>query len=400
MTPPREPHLANLTEFLFSIHAREPVAGLTHKFYGYPARFSPLFARAAITMFSKPDDLVLDPFMGGGTTLVEALALRRRALGTDLNPLAAFVAEVKTTPLSEGDLQEISKWASSLVGLLNLKLPPIRAQEWRKAGYQRHVPWPIRKTIEFILSRVSELQNARQQRFVRCTLLKATQWAIDCRKVIPSATDFRSRFLECLEEMSQGMRSFCEAIKTELGWCESRAPNLCLCLNRSVIGLEKAPEIASLQKKPNLVVTSPPYPGVHVVYHRWQVQGRRETPAPFWIAGSFNGNGESFYTFASRKRRNLSGYFERAYEAFSSVRAVIDNAGLVVQMMAFSDPSRQLPRYLDVMSAAGFKEVSFKELIGKELQRIWRDVPNRKWYAHQRGSTAPSKEVVLFHTPR
>ena len=52
----------------------DPVAGLTHNFYRYPARFSPEFAKQAILAFSKPDDLVLDPFMGGGTTLVEALA--------------------------------------------------------------------------------------------------------------------------------------------------------------------------------------------------------------------------------------------------------------------------------------------------------------------------------------
>ena len=52
-----------------------PVGGLTHNFYKYPARFSPEFARAAIEAFTEPGDLVLDPYVGGGTTLVEARAL-------------------------------------------------------------------------------------------------------------------------------------------------------------------------------------------------------------------------------------------------------------------------------------------------------------------------------------
>ena len=56
----------------------EPVKGLTHGFYKYPARFSPSFVRAAIETFTEPDDLVLDNHVGGGTTLVEALALGRR----------------------------------------------------------------------------------------------------------------------------------------------------------------------------------------------------------------------------------------------------------------------------------------------------------------------------------
>jgi len=51
------------------------VNGLTHNFYKYPARFSPLFVDEAIRVFSNPGDLILDPFVGGGTTLVEASSL-------------------------------------------------------------------------------------------------------------------------------------------------------------------------------------------------------------------------------------------------------------------------------------------------------------------------------------
>src|SRR2546428_1388087 len=79
----------------------EPVRGLTHGFYKYPARFSPSFARAAIQTFTQPTDLVLDNHVGGGTTLVEALALGRHAVGVDISTLAEFVATVKTTVFDE-----------------------------------------------------------------------------------------------------------------------------------------------------------------------------------------------------------------------------------------------------------------------------------------------------------
>ena len=71
-------------------------SGLTHSFYKYPARFSPAFVRAAIETFTESGDLCLDPHVGGGTTLVEALAAGRDAIGVDISALAEFVARVKT----------------------------------------------------------------------------------------------------------------------------------------------------------------------------------------------------------------------------------------------------------------------------------------------------------------
>ena len=53
-----------------ALNVQNPVGGLTHDYYRYPARFSPEFARACIREFTRPHDVVIDPFMGGGTTLV------------------------------------------------------------------------------------------------------------------------------------------------------------------------------------------------------------------------------------------------------------------------------------------------------------------------------------------
>ena len=82
-------------KLLNAVRDRQPVAGYTHGFYRYPARFSPVFAREFISQFTKPGDLVLDPFAGGGTTLVEARALGRSVIGTDISQLAVFVSNGK-----------------------------------------------------------------------------------------------------------------------------------------------------------------------------------------------------------------------------------------------------------------------------------------------------------------
>jgi hypothetical protein len=133
-----------------------------------------------------------------------------------------------------------------------------------------------------------------------------------------------------------------------------------------------------------------------VVYHRWQILGRRETPAPFWIAGTKDGAGASYYTFGDRHQIGLSNYFDTALEAFKSVAAISDKRTIVAQMIAFSERESQLGRYLQVMNEAGFEETHGGDS-SNVPGRIWRIVPNRKWYATRQGKTASSSEVVLFH---
>ena len=100
--------------FLAALHSSKPVKGLTHGFYLYPARFPPEIARSVISNFSRPGDAVLDPFMGGGTSIVEGLAQGRRMLGVDVNALAHFVTTVRTTPLSSADEAMLLEWATEI----------------------------------------------------------------------------------------------------------------------------------------------------------------------------------------------------------------------------------------------------------------------------------------------
>lgn len=387
-------------EFLEAVLSREPVEGLTHNFYRYPARFSPQFARAAIKAFTKPGDVVLDPFMGGGTTLVEARVLGRRGIGADINSLAVFVSKVKTTLLSETDLSQVRLWGDvlALADCLSLHNPSAQASEWTELGYQRNIngksTWPIRKTLELALAQMSILPRGRQRRFARCILLKTAQWALDCRKEIPSAKRFRQQFFRYMGEMIEGAKDYANVTKKADCLYDLRSLFRTLCLHRSAVGIETDERLINIPA-PALILTSPPYPGVHALYHRWQVQGRKETPAPFWIADSLDGNGEAFYTFGDHKRH--TDYYNRVYTAFASLARIADHKTWLVQMVAFSEPSWQLLKYLSVMEKAGFVEVRFPAFANSLDGRLWRCVPNRKWYADQRGAIATSKEVVFFH---
>lgn len=388
-----EESLASLVE---AARDAEPVSGFTHNFYRYPARFSPKFVRTAISTLSEPGDLILDPFMGGGTTLVEALALGRHAIGADISSLAAFISQVKTTLYSDDDLDALERWAVRAPSQIHMHKEGIVDEKYAEDGYYRHMgsrsTWRLRKAIEQAIKSAKRLHSPRLEVFARCVILRTGQWALDGRKRIPAISNFRNMLTENAFDMIEGARELRDAAAAAR---EGQRP-VVHCLNRSTAGLEQEPLLAKTQK-PKLVVTSPPYPGIHVLYHRWQVDGRKETPAPFRIANKLDGSGLSYYTMGDRKAHELKSYFDNLRETLRSVASLCSSATTIVQVMAFSEPSWQLPRYLSVADDVGFHELFLPALKSVGDGRLWRFVPNRKWHANQKGNTNGSQEVVLFH---
>jgi site-specific DNA-methyltransferase (adenine-specific) len=61
-------------------------AGANPRRVGHPAPFPEELPRRLIKLYSYPEDLVLDPFSGSGTTLVAAKRLGRSSLGVEINP--------------------------------------------------------------------------------------------------------------------------------------------------------------------------------------------------------------------------------------------------------------------------------------------------------------------------
>jgi len=62
------------------------------------ATFPPSLVLPCILAGSKPDDLVLDPFLGSGTTGLVALQKKRNFIGIELNPEYCALAEKRLTP--------------------------------------------------------------------------------------------------------------------------------------------------------------------------------------------------------------------------------------------------------------------------------------------------------------
>jgi hypothetical protein len=375
--------------FIRSIQSGARVEGLTHNFYRYPARFPPGFARTAIEALSEPGDVVMDPFMGGGTTGVEALNLRRKFLGADVNPVSLFVTKVKTTPLREGDATAILNWVDFAHNLPSPDHVKLRTGDWR--GYTSHVPWWLERQISILLGSTPKLRGSRLRDFAKCTILRTAQWALDNRRRLANSREFLAAHWRHTLHMLANAAPRDGDGPIDAGGLQSKRLLLC----RSAEGVDKDRRVSNDWRPVRLVVTSPPYPGVHVLYHRWQVQGRRETGTPFWIVGKEDGHPSSFYTMGPRYAEDLSTYVASLENSFRSIASLLDRKSTIVQLVGFSDPGVQLGPVLEALESAGLEEV--RELQGKSIpHRIWRTVPSRKWYAGAT-SSGTDREVLLIH---
>ena len=70
---------------------------ITHWFYPYKGKFHPQMIRALLNFIKvKEDDLVLDPFLGSGTTALESQILGINSIGVDVSPVCVLISKVKT----------------------------------------------------------------------------------------------------------------------------------------------------------------------------------------------------------------------------------------------------------------------------------------------------------------
>ena len=100
--------------------ASNNVIYFTHGFFKYPCKFIPHIPRWAILKYTKKGDLVLDPFAGSGTALVEAVLYNRDALGVDFDKLSQLLCKTKTVNLSTNQIERLKDIKKKLfTGTLN-----------------------------------------------------------------------------------------------------------------------------------------------------------------------------------------------------------------------------------------------------------------------------------------
>lgn len=246
----------------------------THGLHPYPAKYIPQIPNALIQELSTAGETVGDIFCGSGTTMVEALLLKRNAVGVDANPLACLISEGKTTRFAEGDkacLLHLSQLALELAGTILTTDQSVLVTTVR---FSSTAPRPDHKALgfwfePFIIEELAEvLRWCRRLPTQACRNVALTTFSAIVVRV--SKQDSDTRYVRREKNLRPGdaLRRFARVLTENANAVENLSnvlePNLtCRVIQADILS---SPNIPTL----DLVVCSPPYPNAYS-YHLYHM---------------------------------------------------------------------------------------------------------------------------------
>lgn len=248
---------------------------LTHGIHPYPAKFIPQIPNALIQELSGVGDTVGDIFCGSGTTLVEALTLKRHAVGIDANPLACLISRAKTSGCSDSDHEALFALAQKARTMGDALLSSVSeddlfpstnfvSQNWRPSfdklafWFDLHVIEELAEALAWCRALESDVARDLALIAFSSIVVAVSRQDSDTRYVrreknIPPGDTLR-RFARSLEQVTKTATEFADVVEPRFH-CQIVQANLL-----------ESPSIPTL----DLVVCSPPYPNAYS-YHLYHM---------------------------------------------------------------------------------------------------------------------------------
>ncbi|GFO96342.1 modification methylase [groundwater metagenome] len=145
----------------------------THGIYKYPAMMVAPIVKRLMDEYATPgESIILDPFCGSGSVLVESVLHDCESYGIDINPLALLLAKVKTTPIdSELLIEEYRKFVEfKNKNIHNLEVPNFfNVDFWFKPD--------VIKKLSVIKKWISEIEDEEVRNFFKVVFAETVRRA-------------------------------------------------------------------------------------------------------------------------------------------------------------------------------------------------------------------------------
>lgn len=263
----------SIGDITFKAGQSEPI----HRWYRLTPSYSPNLVRFLIDRFDiSKDDLVLDPFSGRGTTVIECQKLGLKSVGIEINPLLQEVGD-RSLLWESNHLDLIDSYLAQVGDEIrknkNLSIDSVLKQ------YKTELPiihnvfrwWQEEVLKELIIHRQIMLEKSFEpiQNYLWIAINKA---ALDCANIHrnhPTITfdDNHTRKIDVQFEIQNNLQDIKEDIKGLTPTEISNSRSGSIILGNSTKELE-----TSLSSPVDFVITSPPYPNRYSYVHQTRPQ--------------------------------------------------------------------------------------------------------------------------------
>jgi len=234
----------------------------THFFHHWTAKFIPQIPARVIARYARPGDVVLDPFMGCGTALVEAARMGHDAWGTDINPLAVRIARAKTAPINDAELDGYLSWLSEAAA------DPERHRAASAELFEGSAAWfrdDVARCLRAILDRASGFDDSTRN-FVAIGLSDLLKGMSNARMdrtlpMLPKTPAYadKKHYYRWVDNLTRQINPFARLAHQLRRMQAALAEFHAQAGGRAEPFLHDARDLASLGRRAQLAVTSPPY---------------------------------------------------------------------------------------------------------------------------------------------
>ena len=236
---------------------------ITHSYYTYPAKFIPQLASRLIVEHSQKGEIIIDPFMGSGTTILESIVNERIGIGTDINEIAYLVAKVKTTPIKSTELaQELLQLEMDLRSHTNGKRDFYLEKAYEKLHFHEKIDYWYKPTqkenLAILLCRILEIENENIKNFFLVAFAQILKTcSIWLQKSIKPTRDLKKKDYDVLSTFLQQAKKM---LKKNDDFCKILPQNIFENITKfRKIACQDARNVPCENEKASLIVTSPPY---------------------------------------------------------------------------------------------------------------------------------------------
>ena len=233
------------------------------RIHPYPAKFPVDTALHYIEKYTNPRDVVFDPFVGSGTTLLASSVLNRSGFGTDINYIAILISSFKLLCLNNNDINDLKAFIFSFQETYQERINSVHLFNYPSIEH-----WFCKDAIvmlSLIKENIAQIESENQQIF--CNLVFSsiintvsnqegdTRYAAVKKNHI-TIQYIADTFIKKFNYTLSLFADFCENernLKNKAIFCDAKHCN----------------KLASTESV-DLILTSPPYPNTYdyYLYHK------------------------------------------------------------------------------------------------------------------------------------